>query len=47
MSKVKAVTASQASDGPIPVNCRIPSMRLERLPCETSTPFGLPVEPEV
>ncbi len=47
MSNPTVVTASSRSSGVIAVRSRMSSTKLRRLPRVTTTPLGLPVEPEV
>ena len=47
MSKDKVVTASNASVAPQPGFCFMDDSRLTAARCGISTPFGLPVEPDV
>nr|WP_051751834.1 hypothetical protein [Streptosporangium amethystogenes] len=47
MSNPTVVIASRRSRGPSPNRSRMSTRKLRRLPRETTTPLGLPVEPEV
>ena len=47
MSKDNVVTASNASFAPQPGFCRMDESKLTAARCGISTPFGLPVEPDV
>jgi hypothetical protein len=47
MSKPIVVTASSRSAAVIPTCSRIAPRKLRNAPCSTTTPFGVPVDPEV